>query len=181
MSGVWCLVSLVLVLVDGFLYDIVLVLAPRTELLPSPTSCPQLLGGPCGQPASQPAPATASQPSSQTASCHPEPQKPNPELLQASRMTLQLSKPLKTNSFQWFLLRQPGDLQHPFWMPEAPRLTPNDFQRQSRSSQAHPKCSLEAPKVIPNAPIWSHCDQSEPNLSPGGPKIHPKTPKMLPK
>ena len=66
-------------------------------------------------------------------------------------------------------------------MPKAPNLTPSDPQRASRSSQAHPKCSLEAPKVTPNTPIRSHWAQSEPNLNPEAPKIHQKTPKMLPK
>ena len=34
--------------------------------------------------------------------------------------------------------------------------------------------------MIPNTPIWSHGAQSEPNLSPGAPKIHPKTQSKAP-
>ena len=90
-------------------------------------------------------------------------------------------KPMKNNGFHLFLLCQPGCLQHPFWIPKSSKLTPSDLQRQSRSSQAHPKCSLEAPKVTGNTPTWSHGAQSEPTVNPGAPKILPKTHKMLPK
>ena len=107
--GVWCLVSLVQCLVDGFLYEIdgflyeiVLFLAPQSDgdhLRPCALSS---WGSPwpASLPASpsQPQP-TPSQPSSQPAGCHPVRQKPNPELLQTSRITLQ---PSKTNENQWF-------------------------------------------------------------------------------
>ena len=142
-----------------------------------PTPVPQLWGG---QPASQPAPATTSQPASQPAAI----QRASSSAKSSSKIPKSPSsrpKPMKTYGFHRFLLCQPGRLQHEFLMPKAPQVTPSDIQRQSRSFQAHPKCSLEAPKVTPNIPIWSHGPQSELNLSPGAPKIHPKTSKMLPK
>ena len=68
-----------------------------------------------------------------------------------------------------------------FGYPKHPKWHQVTSKGQSRSSQGHSKCSLEAPKVTPNTSIWSHCAQSEPNLNPEAPKIHQKTPKMLPK
>ena len=147
--------------------------APQTYGLPSPTLCSQLLGVPvASQPPSQPQPPPASPPASQPAaiqcarnriqSSSKLPKSPS----KLPKSPSNLPKPPKTNGFHRFLLCEPGRLQHPFWMPEAPKLTPSDFQRQSRSSQAHPKCSLEAPKLTPNTPIWSHGAQSELNLSP---------------
>ena len=179
--------SLVQCLVDGFLYEIVLFLAPRTGRLPSPTLSSQLLGVPvASQPPSQPQPPPASPPASQPAaiqcarnriqSSSKLPKSPS----KLPKSPSNLPKPPKTNGFHRFLLCQPGRLPHPFWMPEAPKVPPSDLQRQSRSSQAHPKCSLEAPQVTPNTPIWTHCARSEPNLNPEAPKIHHKTPKMLP-
>ena len=58
-------------------------------------------------------------------------------------------------------------LQHEAWIPEACKGTESDLQRQSSSSQAHLKCSLGAPKVIPNIPIWTTGAKSEPTVRPG--------------
>ena len=158
----------------------VVVLAPQTSASPSPDLGASAPGGPRGQPASQPTPANTSQPSSQPARCHPVCQHLTPELLQVSKITFQPSKTPENQRFSMVFAMSALSLQHPFWMPEAPKFTPSDSQRASRSRQVHPKCSLEAPKVVPNTPIYSHGGKSEPNLSPGAPKIHPKTQSRAP-
>ena len=157
---------------------------PKVPVSP-PDLGPSAPGGPCGQPASQPAPANPSQPPASPLSSQPFaiqcPRNPLQGSSELPKSPCSLPKPSKTNGFQRVLLYQPGSLQHQLWMPKAPKLPPSDPQRASRNSQVHPKCSLETPKMTPNTPIWNHLAQSEPNLSPEGPKIHQKTPKMLPK
>ena len=153
----------------------------RTSALPSPYLLLSFHGVPvASQPPSQHQPPPASPSASQ------------PAAIQCARNPIQSSskipespsshpKPMKTKSVHRFLLCQSGRLQHPFWMPEASKVTPSGPQMESRSSQALPKWSLEAPKVTPAAPICSNGTQCAPIVDPGIPKIHPKPPKMLQK
>ena len=142
----------------------------ENQRLPSPEGLASAQGDTvASQPPShhQPPPASppASQPSAiQCASNSIQSSSKPPELPSS------LPSALKIDGFQLFLLCQSSRLQHQFWMPKSSQLTPSDLQRQSGSSQAHPKWSLEAPKMSPNTPIWSHDAQSEPNLNPGAPK-----------
>jgi hypothetical protein len=123
-------------------------------------------------------PVSTSQPSASHRSAihHPKNSTKSPPGLQNQRPNLQ--KPLKTNGFRWFPQCQPGHQQHQFWTPKSIKLTPRCPQRSSKSSQAHPKSGLEAPKMTPNTSMCSRVAQSEPNLSPGTPKTHPKALKI---
>ena len=93
MSLVWCLV-------DGFLYEIVVFLAPQSGVLPSPTLVPQLLGVPvASQPPSQPQPPPASPPASQ------------PAAIQCARNRIQSSSKLPKSPSK--LPKSPSNLPKP--------------------------------------------------------------------
>jgi hypothetical protein len=133
---------------------------------------------PPSQHPSHPQPPPASPPTSHPSAIHytrnsfkssPSHQNPFPNL----------QKPLKTFSFHRFSPCQPGHLQHQFWTPESFKLTPRHPQRCSKNCQAHPKSSLELLKVTLNTSIWNQDAQSEPNLSPGTPKIIQRLSKCL--
>ena len=109
----------------------------------------------------------ASQPTSQHQPPPTSPSASQPDAIKCASSPIQsspkhpeypskLQKQMKTKGFHEFLLCQPGRLQHPFWMSKASKVTSSDLQRQLRSSQAHPKCSLEPPKMTPKVPMWTH-------------------------